>query len=256
MEVDTSPLGHDDRALRANLERWGLSTSLRLQSFRFEERLEIDDVACVRTLFGSPAVARWLAQAMGGAEVAMPPRKVVPLSTTATSLAFFDPLEAAFVSPGGGVKQCAHVLLEGAAIHDVLRKRLVRLEIGIGLDGEPADSVDEDDDFDDAPPPDLPKDLDSTELIFHLFSLLAIGGSMCQHDDRLDAYLASTKALYRALVAVYRTKATGDIAISTKAFRIYDPQLFPSDSRLQRCYVLLERRTRLATILQCNRLGW
>lgn len=252
--------GHKDwkRSVLDCLQRWGLHRSLEIQSFRFVETLEADDVACVHTLLAAPAVTNWLAQ-RSGTVVEEKRSLIVPLRTTATSLALFDSLAQRFVAGSGDLKQCPERILDGIAVHDLLRKCLVHLELQREVDGTARDVNDNDDeDFleEDEASPDLPTDLDSTEFLFNLFALLAIGGSMCQHDDQLDAYLATAKVLYRELVSVYRSASTGDVIISTKAFRVYGRAFFATNNRLQRFYILLERRTRLATLVHSSMSGW
>lgn len=235
MEVDCKLRSFE--AIRDNLTRWGIE--LQVRKFRFEQALDSDDAACVRALLRAPAVEAWLG--------AVKDDVLVPLRTTATSMNLFDPLD-------GPIAQCAEVLFDGVPAHDVLRRRLMVLECATTVDGVPCDAIDDDDLLFEDDISNLPDDRD--EFLFHIFSLLAIGGAMCQHDVDLDAYLATTKALYRDLVTVYRSAATGEPAISTRAFRVYAKHLFLTDNRLQRCYVLLERRNRTATLVYHSMASW
>ncbi|KAJ8599402.1 hypothetical protein CTAYLR_009704 [Chrysophaeum taylorii] len=230
----------DNREVRDNLERWGLST-LRFAKFRFEESLDADDAACVRRLLASDAVTQWLGEPPNG--------EIIPLRTTATSLDLFDPLEAAFATGSGALRPCAERKFDGLVVHDHLRFRLVRLELERNADGSKSDDLLDDDLEDGVDDPGLPPSFEEarSEFLFHIFSLLAIGGAMCQPDDHLGPYLQTAKALYRDLVTVFRSATTKAVTISTKAFRVYGP--FASNNRLQRCYVLFERRARTAVIL-------
>lgn len=41
-------------------------------------------------------------------------------------------------------------------------------------------------------------DEEQNEFIFHLFTLLCVGGGMCQSEDSVNGYLHVTKTLYKA----------------------------------------------------------
>ena len=45
---------------------------------------------------------------------------------------------------------------------------------------------------------------EKSELIFQLFSIIAVGGTMCQPDDRVDSIMETTKLLYKDLVTIYK----------------------------------------------------
>lgn len=249
------------REIRACLERWGIN-NLKMQSFRYVETIsDRDDEACVHDLMKSTIALDWLSQfnITGGVH----PCNVVPLRTTIVDMDFFDSLQGqppAPISSNGNARPCAEKYFEGVLIHDELRKLLVRIERKTNVDGTQAHEEDDDDDDEEeiAATLEAVGESATTEFIFHLFSLLAIGGgSMCQPDDTVDAYLSTTKSLYRHLLTVCRPVASGnDIVITTKAYRVYGSHLFNSKNRLQRCYVLLDRKARVTTILYNAVSSW
>jgi hypothetical protein len=48
-------------------------------------------------------------------------------------------------------------------------------------------------------------DEEQNEFIFHLFTLLCVGGGMCQSEDSVNGYLHVTKTLYKARHAGHDT---------------------------------------------------
>ena len=58
------------------------------------------------------------------------------------------------------------------------------------------------------------------ELLFKLFQLLVVGGSMNQYEDLITPYLEATKKLYKSLVTVRKDAQTGDIFVESNAFHI------------------------------------
>jgi len=245
------------KEVAGDLARWGLGEEcLAIRKFRFHASvMGLEGEAVVRKLFRAPTVRAWLR--LG--DEAAPVTRVERLKTSATSMALFDPVErsdgveGSVCAPGGALRQCAHVEIQGAAVHDVLRKRLVRLELRTTVDGSPADDDPQDlGEYEDDDPDDrrgLPDDHDRSEFLFHLFALLAVGGPLAQHDFDLAAYLAVTKVLYRSLLTVYEATKSNQLTVSTQAFRVYGASLFPSANKLQRCYVLVDAKTNALVVL-------
>ncbi|CAM9443223.1 unnamed protein product, partial [Discosporangium mesarthrocarpum] len=59
-----------------------------------------------------------------------------------------------------------------------------------------------------------------SELIFHIFKVLSVGGAMCQPDDSLQRYLEVTKLIYKDLVSVFKNSSTGQIEVGSQAFQV------------------------------------
>lgn len=90
---------------------------------------------------------------------------------------------------------------------------------------------------------------EKSELIFHLFKTLAVGGALCQPDSNIDRYTSSntyiaiivelqkqtfqcryldiTKDLYKELVTLYRYTS-----------KLYTKSLFPASLNLTLCVLL------------------
>ncbi len=68
---------------------------------------------------------------------------------------------------------------------------------------------------------------EKSELIFQLFSILAVGGTMCQPEDRVDNILESTKLFYKDIVTIYKYELfqmMGDDLIFTVILHFRDSQ--------------------------------
>jgi phage replication-related protein YjqB (UPF0714/DUF867 family) len=101
-----------------------------------------------------------------------------------------------------------------------------------------------------------------SEFIFHLFRILVLGmntsnfliiilgGRLCQYEDKIDAYLETTKLFYKDLVSVVKTTA-GETQIVSKVYKILQLELepstskarglFPSYSQHNHCYITIDR---------------
>lgn len=94
---------------------------------------------------------------------------------------------------------------------------------------------------------------EKSELLFHIFRRLCIGGSMNQFDDTIKPYLDATRALYKDLVSVYRSARTRKPTIGTLPLQITATDgitLFPSDDRGQEhsfAYLCVDARNKQAT---------
>ena len=58
------------------------------------------------------------------------------------------------------------------------------------------------------------------ELIFKIFTILALGGELCQPEEKLDALLEVTKAIYKEIVSVAKDVNTNQIQIVSDAFQL------------------------------------
>lgn len=58
------------------------------------------------------------------------------------------------------------------------------------------------------------------ELLFKLFQLLVVGGSMNQYEDLIAPYLDCTRTLYKSLVNVRKNAQTNDIFVETNVYQI------------------------------------
>ena len=81
---------------------------------------------------------------------------------------------------------------------------------------------------------------------------------MCQPEDTLDPYLTVTKAIYKELVAVYRSGDSSDIQIGSEAFAVlgFDGHstgtaggLFSTQSRFNVCLATVSASKQQVAIL-------
>eukprot|EP00428_Durinskia_dybowskii_P078307 CAMPEP_0170360762 /NCGR_PEP_ID=MMETSP0117_2-20130122/3450_1 /TAXON_ID=400756 /ORGANISM="Durinskia baltica, Strain CSIRO CS-38" /LENGTH=157 /DNA_ID=CAMNT_0010615091 /DNA_START=311 /DNA_END=784 /DNA_ORIENTATION=+ len=113
---------------------------------------------------------------------------------------FFDKLENSdVVGSGGQIKGCFDETFEGITVGDKLREMLLN-ELSDNLDLFSPD--------------------EKSELIFHLFKTVAVGGALCQPDSSIERYLELTKDLYKELVTIYRDSKTDTVQFSGKVFRV------------------------------------
>lgn len=61
---------------------------------------------------------------------------------------------------------------------------------------------------------------DKSELIYAIFKIFAVGGSLCQPETTIARYLEMTKAFYKDILTVYKDSKTNDIKVSGRAYRI------------------------------------
>jgi hypothetical protein len=95
------------------------------------------------------------------------------LSTTVTSLSFFDRLSS-MTHSNGEIKKCLDDYVDGFLVSDLLRKNLLEKTIF--------------------------SEKETREFIYCIFQFLCLGGSLCQFEDQLSVYLEFTKAFYKECV--------------------------------------------------------
>mmetsp|Transcript_43601 Transcript_43601/g.87249 ORF Transcript_43601/g.87249 Transcript_43601/m.87249 type:complete len:272 (-) Transcript_43601:389-1204(-) len=221
------------------LNKWNLDEFMRSKVFRFDQAFSVEQIdAFLLDFFASPAVqeAAPVCVGTGGhwstlGEVKPGAVKHQRLATTVLRLDFFDRLREARVVIEGDIAKCLDVQCGEVLVSDRLRRLM--------LD-------DEDEGWD------LFSEAERSELIFHIVKRLAIGGGMNQYEDKIDPYLNMTRALYKDLVSVQKTKS-GTLAVSSLTYAISDvagssASLFPRPSPHNFCYVTVDplaRRVKL-----------
>lgn len=222
------------------LNKWNLDEYLRAKVFRFDQAFSVEQLdAFLLDFFASPAVQEvGVCEGPSGkswgvlGELKPGAVKHQRLATTVLRLDFFDRLrEAGIVHNEGSIAKCLDVQCGEVLVSDRLRKLL----------------LDEEDEG-----WDLFSEAERSELIFHILKRLAVGGGMNQYEDRMEPYLNMTRALYKDLVTVQKTKS-GTLAVSSLTFAITDvtgssASLFPRPSPHNLCYVTIDplaRRVKL-----------
>jgi hypothetical protein len=95
---------------------------------------------------------------------------------------------------------------------------------------------------------------EKNELLYHLFKLFAVGGSMCQPQDQIERYLEVTKEFYKDLVTVYRDSKSGEVKISGKVFQLNSiagvDMYVETDSPHNLIYIVVEPLGKTITVLK------
>lgn len=97
------------------------------------------------------------------------------------------------------IKKVWHDPIEGIEVMDFLRESLVLEE------SEKYEAFSE---------------ADRKELLFRIFKLVALGGSLCQYEDYLTEYREAAKFIYKSMVTVKKDKTTGSLFLDTHAFEL------------------------------------
>mmetsp|Transcript_21982 Transcript_21982/g.52298 ORF Transcript_21982/g.52298 Transcript_21982/m.52298 type:complete len:181 (-) Transcript_21982:53-595(-) len=148
-----------------------------------------------------------------------------PLTAKITNMAFFDKLkDLGIVRETGHIRKCFDEYVDGLQISDELRKILIMEE------SEQYDEFSAE---------------ERSELIFHIFRRLVVGGSMCQYEDFFEPYAEATKKVYKDFVSVQKNPATKELQVVSMAVQIDDLQdapLFPEKANRDQsfCYVIVE----------------
>ncbi|CEG47263.1 uncharacterized protein PHALS_03910 [Plasmopara halstedii] len=235
-----------DYEIQQKLLQWNLIDSLHLHRFLVHRRMPIEaDEALLSEFFQDKNTRRILPKIsahLGSYNDITDPSKsdkafslhFERLRVSVTSMAFFEKLELmGIVARDGSIRGCMDEDFDGCRSEDLLTEMLSNPD----SDNRNVFSME-----------------DQQEFIFHLFSALVIGGgALRQADSRVQAYEDVTRALYRALVSVRKTKVDAhnnqDIEITSRVYRVHGASLFEDpSSRFHSCFVILDARKRRLTV--------
>jgi hypothetical protein len=264
---DNTPTFASESA-QEQLKKWGFTDFWQLKRYSFRQKFDPSKLAAtgdkdapdtylrsfLLDLFGHPEVRRTL-EVAGPAAGSKPklasitqslgpdvrPKNIEfkQLLATKTSMAFFDRLEESGVVRAGRVTKCAEDVFDGATVADEMRAMLVDECSEHSCLFEP--------------------EREQNELLFRIFKHLAVGGSMCQWEDRVGPVLDATKGLYKDLLTVHRSTSDGGITVASIVVEIKGiewvargkdahPWLFPDACPHSFCYVVICPLKRSATI--------
>mmetsp|Transcript_4704 Transcript_4704/g.6462 ORF Transcript_4704/g.6462 Transcript_4704/m.6462 type:complete len:252 (-) Transcript_4704:62-817(-) len=210
------------REIQENLLRWGLNESLKIKRFRYGGK------------FASSDATSFLSSLLSSCrDLNVRPDSQLDwqkLKCTVLNMEFFDRLhEGTIATEAGTVRMCMDEDIEGKVVSDLLREML-------------ANPTSENTEL-------FSKEEEQQEFIFQLFKMLCLGGAMMQPDESTEAYLETTKVLYKDVVSVYRSAKTRAIEIGSVVYQIFgskeDPgnecgDLFPnSASPYNFCFVII-----------------
>lgn len=142
------------------------------------------------------------------------------LSTNILSMSFFDRFkQSPIIAEDGSIRSCMDEYYENVQCQDLLREYLCNSE------SENADLYSEE---------------EKKEFIYHLFSWLVIGGSLCQVDDKWNSYLEMTKKIYKDLLRVHKNPETKEISVASVVLQVNSEGLFISEELNNRCYLIVD----------------
>ena len=184
---------------KSQLLQWNLDQTLKFQKFRFTGAF--DGAADYDRLLKDFLRNATCCAGLGVTGTPANPVKLQcdELTTEIMSMDFFDRFEENDITAKGHIRGCFEEMYDGMTIQDKLRELL------INEDSENSCIFNE---------------REKKELIYVLFKLLAVGGSMCQPDTNIDRYLDMTKGLYRDLLTVYKAPTTGAVTVSGKVYQL------------------------------------
>jgi len=193
------------------LEKWGLKGRMALQAFALDEPFHpYQKQTLLDSFFTNPVVLGNLKTVDDKDEwrpLGVQPHQVVgefvPCSTTSMDL--FNRLESSdIVRPGGHINGCLEEFIDGMQISDELRKFMLS-------------TIDERVESDTSG---LFTDAEMDEFIFHLFRHFCLGGSLCQYEDNIEAYLEVTKQIYKDVLSVAKDPAENRLVVTSSVFKV------------------------------------
>ena len=184
---------------KTQLLQWNLDQTLQFQKFRFTGAFDSasDYDRLLKDFLRNAECCAGLG--IGGTPETPLKLQCDELTTECMSMEYFDRLEENGITTNGHIRGCFEEVYDGMTVQDKLRELL------INEDSENACIYSE---------------KERKELIYVLFKLLVVGGSMCQPDTNMERYLDMTKGLYRDLLTVYKAPTTGNVTVSGKVFSI------------------------------------
>lgn len=181
------------------LEKWGLSKNMELVKFRFNTSFQLTDLErflkdlcndkTVKKNF--PPLANIILES-DKKEIDSIQFKV--LSTKATNLDIFDVIyeKDLVTAETGYIHQDYDVYVDDITVSDKLKQALI-------VEDSESYTV-----FDDST---------RDEFLFHIFSRIVIGGSLCQYENNVEPYLDMTKCFYKDIVSAARDPESKEIYI-------------------------------------------
>jgi len=228
---------YHSKEMLESLQKWNIDVHSHVAKFRFDQKFDAFHVdQFLRDFFSDPAVQTNIQVAtrhgMGPAPANPDAVRYEALSTTATNLDMFDVLKTEELSDGNAVARedgkihgCFEEWEDGVCIQDRLRLAVCKAD-SEEFELFPAHT--------------------RQELLFQLFQLLVVGGSMNQWEDYVDKYIESTKLMYKDFVRVRKLPDSGRVEVATMAYKVTGVdggggELFPTpQARNNVCLVLID----------------
>lgn len=227
-----------EREVKDFLKKWDLEQCRSVAKFRFGSRFSPEAApAFLLDLLNSPdvrATFKVVSSKREPASIAGRVRSVefVRLPATILNMDFFDRLQSAdIVTESGYIRKCYDAMIDGVTVGDLLHDMLLN---------EESDHSD------------VYTEAEKSEFLYNLFKTVVTGGSLCQCEDSWDAYLSTTKLLYKQLLSVVKNES-GRMSVSSLVYKITsidaDAALFPVESPHSVCYAVVDPLKRTVTLL-------
>ncbi|KRX02988.1 hypothetical protein PPERSA_03079 [Pseudocohnilembus persalinus] len=187
----------EDKTFKEYLSKWGLQQSIRVQSFRFNQKYDdLSHIQFFKDFFNDQAVkaGTGVYNSKTVQEI-----KLEKLKCTQVKLDMFQNLKEFDIVSGDNIKQCIPDYYEEIEICTNLRQALLVEE------SEYWEAFTEE---------------QRQEFLFKVFSLLYIGGGMCQYDDQLSVYLEWTKFLYKNLISARKDTESENVFVESQVYEI------------------------------------
>ncbi|KAM3858465.1 cilia- and flagella-associated protein 300 [Diretmus argenteus] len=191
-----------DKATLRSLMKWSMLGRVSAQSYRFDQSFyPYNSRDFALSFFRDPNVVASLKKMESGAwmhldnPVVAVDVEVVPCSKV--SIKLFDPIySCGILRSSGEIVQYVHDVY---AVYDKLRQMLQE------EDSEHYYVVGRE---------------ERREFLFRLFKHLCLGGEICQYEDRIAAYINTTKKIYKDLISVQKDPATKEISVVSTVLKV------------------------------------
>lgn len=189
------------------LLKWGMRGKLKTYTFTFDKQFHLgkkdqfileffQDEKIISSLQKQGKNGVWNNLGVKATKV-----NVEDVDCTQLSVEIFDKFSAdqKVVRESGLIRKCLDEYYENIVISDELRKVLL---------------LEESDNYE------IYSDKERNEFIFRLFKHLAIGGEVCQYEDKIEAYIDVTKSIYKDLISVQKDPQTKKLKIVSFVYRV------------------------------------
>lgn len=232
-----------DAALKDLLTKWGITQSLQMATFRYDQFYQphMFSKMALDFLNDKEVQSKFQVDVKKGGGEKQPfglvsACKVEEVASKRTSFDMFDRLnDSGIVKESGRIQATYETTVDDLIVMDKLREML---------------AVEDSDDYT------LYDDDERNEFLFRLFSHMVIGGGMCQHEDTIQPYFEATKKLYKDLLAVRKHPDNGSIEVVSQVISVRRPGfksdgagLFAGKSPFSFCYLIVNPVKRSATIV-------
>lgn len=221
---------------KERMQKWNMDAHTVFKRFRFDERwTPAQAAAFALDFFNDPSVQAVLQTSESGSLRPVSGRcsaaPVVRLSTSVTSMDFFDRLvPAGIAAESGYIRKMFDDVVDGVTCSDKLRDMLLN---------------DASENFQ------LYSEHERAEFIFHLLLRFAIGGSLCQCDDALTEYMLAVKAAYKEMLSVQKNPANNHVEVTSLVYQLSeldgDFKIFKEPNRHNYAYLIIDPVARRVT---------